>query len=166
MILGGELPTSTIPAWGMFHVSCGRSPLAVSGRAPESRRFNRFLGEEKNPEATVKWPAKWWCRDFSQRKIWYHGISWYIHELMGLELYFLMRKIGLSWLIMAYLSFIWCKMMINHEMVEGYPFRETKDAKKAVKSSAKRPKEQGLCLRLSWDRWTPADGRQIARWNQ
>jgi hypothetical protein len=30
---------------------------------------------------------------------------------------------------MAYLFFIWCKMMINHEMVEGYPtFRETKDA--------------------------------------
>ena len=23
--------------------SCGRSPLAVSGSAPESRRFNRFL---------------------------------------------------------------------------------------------------------------------------
>ena len=28
-------------------VSCGRSPLAVSGRAPESRRFNRFLGRTK-----------------------------------------------------------------------------------------------------------------------
>ena len=55
-------------------------------------------------------------------------------------------------LIMAYLFFIWCNMMINHEMVEGYPtFRETNDAI-PVKSSAKRPKEQGLCLRLSWDR--------------
>ena len=96
----------------MYHVSCGRSPLAVSGRAPESRRFNRFLGVQKSrPGHREMTHGKWWCRNFSQRKTGYHGISWYIHELMGLELYFLMRKIALSWLIYFLFGAKWWSTM-------------------------------------------------------
>ena len=101
MILGGDLPTSTIPAWActmspaaapLWPFPAGRPSLADSIASSEFRKKTR----PGHREMTSKMMMPWF---FTAEKKGYHGISWYIHELMGLESILLNEE---NRLIMAY----------------------------------------------------------------